>query len=51
MASRARKDSLAEIRQRYQDGHIAVSAQVVSKLRKDPRPGAQKLYASLSSRF
>jgi ribonuclease HII len=43
--------SLKEIQDRYTDPQAAVSAQVLRKLQRDPRIGAQKLYKSLARRF
>ena len=51
MATRELKLSLEQIRQRYLEQGEPVSARVVSMLRKDPRPGAQRLYKSLANRF
>jgi ribonuclease HII len=42
--------SLDEIRERYADPTTAISGQVLRKLQRDPRAGAQKLYKSLTKR-
>jgi ribonuclease HII len=43
--------SLKEIHERYSARNAAVSPQVLRRLRRDPRPGARKLYQTLSKRF
>jgi ribonuclease HII len=43
--------SLKEIQDRYADPQAVVSAQLLRKLQRDPRIGAQKLYKSLARRF
>jgi len=43
--------SLKEIQEKYGDDRVAVSAQVLRKLQRDPRLGARKLYKVLSKRF
>lgn len=42
--------SLDEIRDKYSDPAVAVSGQVLRKLQRDPRAGAQKLYRILARR-
>lgn len=46
-----KKISLDEIRRRYGRGGDVVSAQLLARLRRDSRTGAQKLYQSLLARF
>src|ERR1041385_5850575 len=43
--------SLKEIQDRYADPRAVVSPQILRKLQRDPRIGAQKLYKSLARRF
>src|SRR5690349_6140532 len=43
--------SLKEIQDKYADAGAAVSPQILRKLQRDPRIGAQKLYKSLHRRF
>ena len=45
------KISIIEIRRRFLTRGEAVTAQVLSRLRRDPRQGAQQLYKVLSGRF
>src|SRR5215468_1571836 len=42
--------SLDEIREKYSDQATAVSSQLLRKLQRDPRAGAQKLYKTLAKR-
>jgi ribonuclease HII len=42
---------LEEIRQRYADPVVPVPQSILGRLRKDSRPGAQKLYKTLNARF
>lgn len=42
--------SLDEIRERYADPAAAISGQLLRKLQRDPRAGAQKLYKTLAKR-
>lgn len=46
-----KKLSLKEIHEKYAGTAAAVSAQVLRKLQRDPRPGARKLYQTLAKRF
>jgi ribonuclease HII len=46
-----RKKSLADIRKAHSDRDSPVSAQVLNRLRRDPRQGARQLYKSLQGRF
>jgi ribonuclease HII len=46
-----KKVSLKEIYEKYAGTGAAVSAQVLRKLQRDPRPGARKLYQTLAKRF
>src|SRR5687767_610128 len=46
-----KKLSLKEIHDKYAGTGAAVSAQVLRKLQRDPRPGARKLYQTLMKRF
>jgi ribonuclease HII len=46
-----KKLSLKEIHDKYAGTDAAVSAQVLRKLQRDPRPGARKLYQTLAKRF
>jgi ribonuclease HII len=46
-----KKLSLKEIHDKYAGTAAGVSAQVLRKLQRDPRPGARKLYQSLAKRF
>lgn len=50
MARAVAQLSLKEIERRYVVSGETVSAQLLSKLRRDPRAGAQRLYRTLSSR-
>jgi len=43
--------SLKEIQDKYSDSNANVSPQILRKLQRDPRIGAQKLYKSLARRF
>lgn len=43
--------SLKEIQDKYADSSAIVSPQILRKLQRDPRIGAQKLYKSLARRF
>jgi ribonuclease HII len=43
--------SLKEIQEKYADPQVVVSPQILRKLQRDPRIGAQKLYKSLARRF
>jgi ribonuclease HII len=51
MAATLTQLSLKEIQEKYADPNTAVSPQVLRKLQRDPRTGAQKLYKSLLKRF
>lgn len=42
--------SLDDIRERYADPTVAISGQLLHKLQRDPRLGAQKLYRTLAKR-
>jgi ribonuclease HII len=42
--------SLDEIREKYADPALAISGQLLRKLQRDPRAGAQKLYKTLAKR-
>src|SRR5215510_13984856 len=42
--------SLDEIREKYADPAAAISAQLLRKLQRDPRAGAQRLYKVLAKR-
>jgi ribonuclease HII len=42
--------SLDELREKYSDPALAVSGQLLRKLQRDPRAGAQKLYRTLARR-
>src|SRR5688572_7840839 len=46
-----KKLSLKEIHDKYAGTGAAVSAQVLRKLQRDPRPGARKLYQTLAKRL
>jgi len=43
--------SLKALQEKYADPAVVVSAQVLRKLQRDPRPGARKLYKILLKRF
>jgi ribonuclease HII len=43
--------SIDEIRQRYVEGKETISAQMLSRLQRDPRQGVRHLYATLKKRF
>src|SRR5262245_20485807 len=43
--------SLKEIQDKYSDSNAVVSPQILRKLQRDPRIGAQKLYKSLARRL
>ena len=43
--------SIEEIRKRYQDDSVPVSAQILTRLQKDKREGVKKLHAVLKKRF
>ena len=43
--------SLKDIHEKYAGSEAAVSAQILRKLQRDPRPGARKLYHTLAKRF
>lgn len=49
--SRVDELSIEEIRSRYLDNGQPVTAQVLTRLQRDPRQGVQRLYASLKKRF
>jgi len=51
MAATLTQLSLKEIQARYADAQAAVSPQILRKLQRDPRTGAQKLYKILAKRF
>src|SRR5215831_15413100 len=51
MAATLTQLSLKEIQERYADPRAVVSAQILRKLQRDPRTGAQKLYKTLAKRF
>jgi len=51
MARGVEELSLEEIRRRYVDNGELVSAQALTRLRRDSRQGAQRLYAVLKKRF
>src|SRR5262252_5450666 len=51
MARAVEELSLEEIRRRYVDNGELVSAQALTRLRRDSRQGAQRLYAVLKKRF
>lgn len=51
MAATLTQLSLKEIQERYADPCTVVSAQILRKLQRDPRTGAQKLYKILARRF
>jgi ribonuclease HII len=51
MAATLTQLSLKEIQEKYVDPNTAVSPQLLRKLQRDPRTGAQKLYKSLQKRF
>src|SRR5215475_9271595 len=51
MAATLTQLSLKEIQERYADTRTVVSSQVLRKLKRDPRSGAQKLYKVLAKRF
>jgi ribonuclease HII len=46
-----KKFSLKEIHEKYAGTAAAVSAQILRKLQRDPRPGARKLYQTLAKRL
>jgi ribonuclease HII len=46
-----KKLSLKEIHEKYAGTAAAVSAQILRKLQRDPRPGARRLYQILAKRF
>jgi len=43
--------SLKEIQEKYSSGEVPISPQILRRLQRDPRPGARKLYKTLSRRF
>lgn len=43
--------SVGDIRKRFLDSPEPVSAQILSRLQRDPRQGVQRLYAALKKRF
>ena len=43
--------SLKEIQEKYSSGGVPISPQILRRLQRDPRPGARKLYKTLSRRF
>jgi ribonuclease HII len=51
MARRVEELSIDEIRQRYLDKDERVSAQLLSRLQRDPRQGVRRLYAALKKRY
>jgi len=51
MAATLTQLSLKEIQERYADPQAVVSPQILRKLQRDPRTGAQKLYKMLAKRF
>lgn len=51
MSQQKHKKSLGEIRKNFSDREEPVSAQLLSRLRRDPRQGARQLYKSLQNRF
>ena len=51
MARRLEAMSIEEIRQRYVDSDEPVSAQTLSRLLRDSRPGVRRLHAALKKRF
>ena len=51
MAATLTQLSLKEIQEKYADPNTVVSPQILRKLQRDPRTGAQKLYKSLLKRF
>src|SRR5215475_11270989 len=51
MAATLSQLSLKEIQEKYSDPQASVSPQVLRKLKRDPRTGAQKLYKVLVKRF
>ena len=51
MARSVDESSIEEIRQRYLENGAPVSARVLTRLQRDPRLGAQRLYAALKKRF
>ena len=51
MAATLTQLSLKEIQEKYADAKTAVSPQLLRKLQRDPRSGAQKLYKTLAKRF
>jgi hypothetical protein len=50
MPSSLSKLSIDEIRERYARPSEPVSAQALSKLKRDPRQGVQEIYAALKKR-
>jgi len=51
MARSVDEFSIEEIRQRYLESGAPVSARVLTRLQRDPRQGARRLYAVLKKRF
>lgn len=51
MAATLTQLSLKEIQEKYADSRTVVSSQILRKLQRDPRAGAQKLYKTLAKRF
>src|SRR6186713_2353067 len=49
--SRVEEPSVEEIRKRYLDDSVPVSAQILTRLQKDKREGVKKLHAVLKKRF
>ena len=43
--------SLKEIQEKYSDGDVPISSQILRRLQRDPRAGARRLYKALSRRF
>lgn len=51
MPSRLSKLSVDEIRERYASADASVSAQTLSKLKRDPRNGVRQIYEALKKRY
>src|SRR5690349_5124675 len=51
MAATLTQLSLKELQEKYADPRIVVSPQILRKLQRDPRTGAQRLHKVLAKRF
>jgi ribonuclease HII len=51
MSQSASRVSLKEIQEKYSSPDASISSQILRRLQRDPRPGARKLYKTLSRRL